>query len=141
MKSKIPLAHELHPNASFSFHWYLAIVYHPAGIKGSENGAIDPGEMPNRMKGKQKTAGPTGLEPSHPPLVTFIYFAFNAQVSWIRAYIFTLDSLGFAHPQAINLISQYLEFEARDRLQCTATSNAQGRKALVRGFALTTPPP
>ncbi|PFH53908.1 hypothetical protein AMATHDRAFT_44951 [Amanita thiersii Skay4041] len=46
-------------------------------------------------------------------------------------YIFTLDSLGSRHPQAIKQLSRYLVLEARDKRNALETSPPVGRPALV----------
>ncbi|KAF5382633.1 hypothetical protein D9615_003013 [Tricholomella constricta] len=46
-------------------------------------------------------------------------------------YIFTFDSLGSRHPQAIKLLSRYLKKEAQDKLNKTDLSDAVGKQALV----------
>ncbi|KAF8073873.1 hypothetical protein FPV67DRAFT_772567 [Lyophyllum atratum] len=48
-----------------------------------------------------------------------------------KTYIFTFDSLGSKHPQAIKQLSRYLKKEAHDKLKKTETSDAQGKQALV----------
>ncbi|KAG5654258.1 hypothetical protein H0H81_005501 [Sphagnurus paluster] len=46
-------------------------------------------------------------------------------------YIFTFDSLGSKHPQAIRQLRKYLKKEAEDKLGKTNTSEAQGKQAQV----------
>jgi len=48
-------------------------------------------------------------------------------------YIFTLDSLGSKHPQAIKFLRAYLKMEAKDKKNIVNSSNAQGFQALVPG--------
>lgn len=45
--------------------------------------------------------------------------------------IFTFDSLGSRHPQAIKLLKAYLRLEAEDKKQVTRTSEAVGKQAQV----------
>ncbi|KAG6916326.1 hypothetical protein DXG01_007376 [Tephrocybe rancida] len=55
-------------------------------------------------------------------------------------YIFTFDSLGSKHPQAIRNLTRYLKKEAHDKLQKEDTSTAVGKQAQTRtkGTANTT---
>jgi len=46
-------------------------------------------------------------------------------------HIFTLDSLGTKHPQAIKVLKQYLVMEAKDKRGIEACSEAKGKQALV----------
>ena len=46
-------------------------------------------------------------------------------------YIFTFDSLGTRHPQAIKTLTQYLQMEARDKKGIEVTREVIGRNALV----------
>ncbi|KAG6833437.1 hypothetical protein H0H87_006803 [Tephrocybe sp. NHM501043] len=46
-------------------------------------------------------------------------------------FIFTLDSLGSRHPQAIKVLGRYLKKEAQDKLKKEDTSNSVGRQAQV----------
>ncbi|KAF8798789.1 cysteine proteinase [Phlegmacium glaucopus] len=48
-----------------------------------------------------------------------------------KTYIFTFDSLGSRHPQAIKRLSAYLKMEAQDKKQLLNTSSAEGKSALV----------
>ncbi|KAF8895469.1 hypothetical protein BD779DRAFT_1499711 [Infundibulicybe gibba] len=46
-------------------------------------------------------------------------------------YIFTLDSLGSGHTQAINQLSRYLKMEASTKLMLKDTGDPRGKKAIV----------
>ncbi|TFK73611.1 cysteine proteinase [Pluteus cervinus] len=48
-----------------------------------------------------------------------------------KTYIFTLDSLGSAHPKAIKVLSKYLGLEAKDKLNVEKYSDAVGKQAHV----------
>ena len=48
-----------------------------------------------------------------------------------RTYIFTFDSLGGRHPQAIKKLSAYLKLEAGDKKKVMNPSSAEGKVALV----------
>ncbi|KAJ6525275.1 hypothetical protein DFH09DRAFT_996177 [Mycena vulgaris] len=50
-----------------------------------------------------------------------------------QTYVFTLDSLGSRHPKVVNVLSQYLQFEARERknIPLDLSSKAVGKMALV----------
>ncbi|KZT09310.1 cysteine proteinase [Laetiporus sulphureus 93-53] len=48
-----------------------------------------------------------------------------------HTYIFTFDSLGTRHPQAIKTLTQYLQMEARDKKGIEVTREVMGRNALV----------
>lgn len=51
-----------------------------------------------------------------------------------RTYIFTFDSLGSRHPQAIKRLSAYLKMEAQDKKNIVNAGNAEGKSALVIFF-------
>ena len=53
-----------------------------------------------------------------------------------RTYIFTFDSLGSRHPQAIKRLSAYLKMEAQDKKKVVNASSAEGRSALVGSLFL-----
>ena len=57
---------------------------------------------------------------------------FSSDFHGTRTYIFTLDSLGTRHPQAIKVLKQYLSMEALDKKQMERSSEAKGKQALVR---------
>lgn len=48
-----------------------------------------------------------------------------------RTYIFTMDSLGTRHPQAIKRLANYLKMEAQDKKGVQDTSSAIGKFASV----------
>jgi hypothetical protein len=58
-----------------------------------------------------------------------ISIVFN--VGCCRTYIFTFDSLGGRHPQAIKKLSAYLKMEARDKKGIDNAAVAGGKPALV----------
>ena len=45
--------------------------------------------------------------------------------------IFTLDSMGTLHPQAIKVLKGYLKREAEDKKGITEPSDPEGKRALV----------
>lgn len=49
----------------------------------------------------------------------------------VRTYIFTLDSLGTRHPQAIKVLKQYLVSEARDKHGFDEVRDAVGKQVQV----------
>ncbi|KAF8630950.1 hypothetical protein AX17_005306 [Amanita inopinata Kibby_2008] len=49
----------------------------------------------------------------------------------LKTHIFTLDSLGTRHPQALRQLTRYLKLEAKDKLNVEETTDALGRMALV----------
>jgi len=49
-----------------------------------------------------------------------------------RTYIFTFDSLGGRHPQAVKKLSGYLKMEAKDKKNIDEAGVALGKAALVR---------
>ncbi len=52
-------------------------------------------------------------------------------VAYRRTYIFTFDSLGGRHPQAIKKLSAYLKMEAKDKKGIDNAKTAEGKLALV----------
>jgi hypothetical protein len=48
-----------------------------------------------------------------------------------RTYIFTFDSLGGRHPQAINKLSAYLKLEANDKKKVENTGNIGSKSVPV----------
>ena len=50
---------------------------------------------------------------------------------YCRTYIFTFDSLGGRHPQAIKRLSAYLKMEAKDKKGVDNAAVAEGKMALV----------
>ncbi|KII86918.1 hypothetical protein PLICRDRAFT_273907 [Plicaturopsis crispa FD-325 SS-3] len=48
-----------------------------------------------------------------------------------RTWIFTLDSLGSRHPQAVKILANYLKMEARDKKHIEETTDAVGKQANV----------
>jgi len=54
--------------------------------------------------------------------------------SFHRTYIFTFDSLGSRHPQALKRLSAYLRMEAKDKKGVNAEGIIEGKNALVYIF-------
>lgn len=52
-------------------------------------------------------------------------------VEYSKTYIFTFDSLGSRHPQAIKKLSAYLKMEAMDKKGVDHTEAAEGKMVLV----------
>ncbi|KAG5646528.1 hypothetical protein DXG03_003295 [Asterophora parasitica] len=63
-------------------------------------------------------------EPEEDPIVF-------STASETTTYIFTFDSLGSRHPQAIKQLSRYLKKEAEDKMKRMDTSDPVGKQALV----------
>jgi hypothetical protein len=55
----------------------------------------------------------------------------NRDVCWDRAFIFTLDSLGSKHPQAVRLLRNYLRLEAKDKRDIDIEPELPGKQAHV----------
>jgi hypothetical protein len=51
-----------------------------------------------------------------------------------RTYIFTFDSLGGRHLQAISKLTKYLQLEAADKKNVENPSTADGKMALVSSY-------
>jgi len=49
-----------------------------------------------------------------------------------RTYVFTFDSLGGRHPQAVKKLASYLKMEAKDKKNIDETGVVLGKTALVR---------
>lgn len=74
-------------------------------------------------------------QPEHPTYVFMLtMLLFSTQLNDVprcRTFIFTLDSLGSRHPQAINCLCEYLKMEAKDKKGIEHCSDAKGVQASV----------
>ncbi|KAF9058362.1 hypothetical protein BDP27DRAFT_1372735 [Rhodocollybia butyracea] len=84
-------------NSRKSYHWYLAIIYHPdLFIPYSEDQVSASADTPN---------GPLSPQPPNNDVTS----------SEPGTLILTMDSLGFQHTQTVDILGKYLQLVAKDK--------------------------
>lgn len=110
-----------------SLHWYLAIIYQPEHT-------LKP-LPPTTPEGPAAAEAEEEVEDGQSWCLSFSSSSSSHIWSLIlfRTYVFTLDSLGSPHYKVMNVLAQYLKFEAQDKkgIPMELSRQARGRTAFV----------